>query len=263
MSSEPVLVKAVLLEPPPSVEMTDRGGTADLAQLGKLPDGTAPNEEKVDNIWSFGFGKNETAAGAAEETEKTKKKRADKSETGPDDGTEVAQKKGGGVARKTEKEVDVVDVGDGERSSSGPAVGNGEWSSSTLDCCKYPCEMMLIGFCPCYVVDYLGEKLDMKETHNCCCYFVSVLASTYCCPLNVCFDCPCGKLYVGPCYWNAIVVAASEKYNLPPPAPFGNCCTVCRSQGGKKNPGCGPQIICCSMCTIRLVYHEVAAREGK
>ena len=73
MSSEPVLVKAVLLEPPPSVEMTDRGGTADLAQLGKLPDGTAPNEEKVDNIWSFGFGKNETAAGAAEETEETKK----------------------------------------------------------------------------------------------------------------------------------------------------------------------------------------------
>ena len=72
MSSEPVLVKAVLLEPPPSVEMTDRGGTADLAQLGKLPDGTAPNEEKVDNIWSFGFGKNETAAGAAEEIEETK-----------------------------------------------------------------------------------------------------------------------------------------------------------------------------------------------
>ena len=146
-------------------------------------------------------------------------------------------------------------------------VEDGKWSTSPWCCCCYPCSSCFVMYCPCCVVDYLGKKLELTDTHNCCSFFMMACCASnpytpfpYC---NLCCDAPCGRLKVAPCYFNALVVKAQEKYNLPPPSPCGGVCLVCAesTKHPDVNKGCDCQIFFLGPCTICMLYREVKMRE--
>mmetsp|Transcript_45919 Transcript_45919/g.127569 ORF Transcript_45919/g.127569 Transcript_45919/m.127569 type:complete len:171 (+) Transcript_45919:438-950(+) len=132
-----------------------------------------------------------------------------------------------------------------------------EWGSGTYDCfgdipiCAYiscctPCAVFFDCGGPVALAPSLLEP-DMQGCKACICYGC---ANGYCTVCNIMCDCPCGKRYVGPCYYSAMLDKMVEVYGLPYPAPCGDseCC------------GAKYQMCCCEPCTVCLIARELKAR---
>lgn len=141
--------------------------------------------------------------------------------------------------------------------------GKPAWSTGIFSCCLYPISSCYAASCACCAASYMSKPLDLGGSHGMMGFVTMLCATEVACQLtNALCDCPCGRLYVAPCWYNALTVRAEEKYGLPPPMPFGHSMDICVGSGKVKH-GCGPQVICCGPCTFCMVYREVKLREAR
>jgi len=136
-----------------------------------------------------------------------------------------------------------------------------EWGSSwtgclgdPLGCLIYCCFPDCGVCCDGCLADKLGLEASQKGCGNWCIMLLSNM-SIYGFPIlcNAFCDCPCGKKWVSPCWYTAVLDAAVRRHNLKYPGPCGDASCM---------EGCKYQMCCCVPCTLCLIRRELNAREG-